>query len=1176
MGKGVIVEHLGDAHYRIGLDIDVSYARDQLAAINLYLDEFAAKYQEATDAKNEAQAALAPINARLTEYLADAQAASQAAYDAMVAAYDAWVDAVANQPDPEIIAPLREAMDVWFDGFATTHNDYILALDGDPQAELPVPDALESRTHALQQLTLAMGDWLGAVGALIDPEAVNAAFDALGLALDNFEAATVAYAADPGNATLKSAMNYYRGVYESAHSDWVLAVDDNSGDEYVKAARDAYDAAAETFDAARAALGKLLDNGGMPPELADIMAEQERAYATYHGALQNWQSLTLIKTEKETAKAELMSRLLPFTNNDGEPVRQTVNAWCCDATEDIAVGAEVATIEIPSERDLGVRVRPAYESRETYSAARDGKLQPSWSSSPEATYWNWALHPGNARWHPNYRLGEILFIDPLTDKCTVQLDPQRNNEKSRARDGNTLDVINPVKYQIDPDTGEQTTILPGDNVQVADGVTTLTDVPIEYMECNAAVFEVGDHVMVEFQSRDWKQPKVIGFAENPRSCNVHGLVLTANVITPSTTSNEGLFLKDTAYGAEGVFNHPASSGGGSLQGGNIDWMSADGKNVLTWKGPMGRAISPRILTWASGSTSPPDFDPASYYSHLNMHLVDGSPANGNYDNRFLTSTRWGSELYLNGKSIGVAPTASPYLIGASLVTFDGVDSQGNPITKKYIVGVFVGRAGASLPSSTGYYYPVTSSIVTHVYYWANLPATGQTLSATDWHQVHSQDFGGSDQVLPPATPCFFSGSGLKFACCVPTGIGNVWDSNSGMFADSRVVCGNDVIVMGTVTPSADDVSISTTVTWQDDGNGSWSVDYSASGPPDGETQGSYSKSRYESINESSSAICAIDFIGEDEVTLTATRTRLYSLTSDVSGYQTGYPDYTGDDSGSQNDNYQNQESVTLRDEYRNKTVGAYSYSDSRTVTAGAVNGLGTYELSVTAIASLNQPIYYDLRYGACVNEDSSVSRSYLTTSVYSLSGGGGFTIATTNINNDAWALKISDRFNVAYVDESSALDRSETTYTSSSTGLRWSASNESSYTFGSYTPQSACDAARSPWWAAPDSYSPDDANFTKISVPVWNILHCNTAGDVVGNIKPTYPVKPSCNNQFVDFGFFNALSVVPVTIHAVFSSAFDIDMAWQDHLNTKHPQPEGEDPIIMTALEADIKPEFRR
>ena len=84
MGKGFIQENLGDGHYRVALDIDVSYAREQLAAIQAYLAEFQSAYEEAAERKEEAKAALGPINARLQEYLSAAQTESTMAYDAML------------------------------------------------------------------------------------------------------------------------------------------------------------------------------------------------------------------------------------------------------------------------------------------------------------------------------------------------------------------------------------------------------------------------------------------------------------------------------------------------------------------------------------------------------------------------------------------------------------------------------------------------------------------------------------------------------------------------------------------------------------------------------------------------------------------------------------------------------------------------------------------------------------------------------------------------------------------------------------------------------------------------------------------------------------------------------------------------------------------------------------
>jgi hypothetical protein len=43
-------------------------------------------------------------------------------------------------------------------------------------------------------------------------------------------------------------------------------------------------------------------------------------------------------------------------------------------------------------------------------------------------------------------------------------------------------------------------------------------IPIEYMNCDSRAVADGDRVIVEFTDQDWTQPKVIGFADNPRIC----------------------------------------------------------------------------------------------------------------------------------------------------------------------------------------------------------------------------------------------------------------------------------------------------------------------------------------------------------------------------------------------------------------------------------------------------------------------------------------------------------------------------------------------------------------------------------------------------------------------------------------------------------------------------------
>ena len=593
MGKGTIRENLGDGHYRVALDIDVSYAREQLASIQQYLAKFQPIYQEAIERKDQAKAALEPINTRLHHYLATAQAESETAYAALQSAYAFWQDLLAAQPAGEEVSFLRQTLNDASQSFAEAHAAYHDALLNRDNPDLPSPAvARQRRNDALFALAVAQGQWVASVGPIEDESAVNEAYDLVGVALDNFDAATLAYAEavealSSDQPKKLSAMNFYQDEFNTAQSEWIKTVEDNSGLIFLKRARAAYDQATAEFESRQKALASLLDNGGMPAELAAIQAYLEKAHKDFSLALDEVQSLTLLKVEKQTARDDLLSKLLPFTESDGvTPKPPIVNAWCADLTDTLSPQTPVATVEIPGERQLGVRIRPQFEAGNQYTAARDGLLQPAFASSPEATFWNWALHPGAEKWRPRYRLGRITVLDPATESCTVRLDPQKTGASTRARDGQTLDVNTPLKTLLDPQSGQQHIILPGANIQIRNGVTTLLNVPIQYMDCGAEAFEVDDHVLVEFTDRDWTQPRVIGFADNPKPCYASGMILTAQV----NGQSEQLFLKDTAPGTLPMLKPP----NGELKlGGNLDWTATDRKTVLSFDGPLGRAIPPR-------------------------------------------------------------------------------------------------------------------------------------------------------------------------------------------------------------------------------------------------------------------------------------------------------------------------------------------------------------------------------------------------------------------------------------------------------------------------------------------------------------------------------------------------------------------------------------------------------
>jgi hypothetical protein len=174
--------------------------------------------------------------------------------------------------------------------------------------------------------------------------------------------------------------------------------------------------------------------------------------------------------------------------NDGSSV--TMPAWCCDLTEDL--GGTVGIIEIAGDREKGINLQPGFEGNAVYNASRDGELKqiqkfPTTSPTQEV-YWNWAMRPGWQKWKPNYRYGTITAIDYDADTCDVALD---------------------ACYATDTPDGQQLDI---------NQSSSLSGVPIEYMDCDSAPFEVGDNVLVKFEGQAWASPKVIGFKEEPKAC----------------------------------------------------------------------------------------------------------------------------------------------------------------------------------------------------------------------------------------------------------------------------------------------------------------------------------------------------------------------------------------------------------------------------------------------------------------------------------------------------------------------------------------------------------------------------------------------------------------------------------------------------------------------------------
>lgn len=384
-----------------------------------------------------------------------------------------------------------------------------------------------------------------------------------------------------------------------------------------------------------AAIGEQLDaaivaakgNSSDPAVLA--LQKKQTAAADKLEAAQHDLAQTKLK------KLSYGKELATYNGISGEETR---NLWCADATDDLAAGAEVGTIEINQET-TNVLVAPGGD-------AADDILQPGMANDALATFYNWGILPGVQRHKPTYRLGTIKEIDYDADTAQVCLDDARSSAQNIKinkagtpcevqKDGPsgfvdfcksnpehpacktngstqqsysadlkaTLDEINKRinesnTYAYDSeqygklehwtemrqygDTGDcedfaltkyRACLLAGipasslklvtgkasngqghawlevqtdkGNVALdlntqaatfsdelpysaravqADGTNwsgkglLLEDVPVKYMDCNAAAFREGDRVVVHLKNASWSTPEVIGFEEKPQQC----------------------------------------------------------------------------------------------------------------------------------------------------------------------------------------------------------------------------------------------------------------------------------------------------------------------------------------------------------------------------------------------------------------------------------------------------------------------------------------------------------------------------------------------------------------------------------------------------------------------------------------------------------------------------------
>lgn len=189
---------------------------------------------------------------------------------------------------------------------------------------------------------------------------------------------------------------------------------------------------------------------------------------------------------------------------------ESMNLWCVDfphrTSGPIAPGTIVGTtesygakgseygnsdLELPKPH---INIMPSYQGRAIYDPERDNIQRPLGSMTTAEGLMNVLQFLYVANQNPAYAVGTLLFKDDETNTGDVEL--YGTTPTSRAPEG------------------YETRLLVG--------------VPIEYQNCNAKVFEIGDRVVVEFSGEKYESAKVIGFAEKPRKCDIIAAKYTAD------------------------------------------------------------------------------------------------------------------------------------------------------------------------------------------------------------------------------------------------------------------------------------------------------------------------------------------------------------------------------------------------------------------------------------------------------------------------------------------------------------------------------------------------------------------------------------------------------------------------------------------------------------------------
>jgi hypothetical protein len=221
------------------------------------------------------------------------------------------------------------------------------------------------------------------------------------------------------------------------------------------------------------------------------------------------------------APADQLASLIAQAQKDiatlnGFDVTSNASLWCADFT--LEADGECGIIEVPGESKTLLIVPEALAP-----TIDDGEVVARPVQDSAQLFYNLAILPGWQKFKPTYRFGTLAAIDYDGDTGSVTLE----TAYSSAQNLN----VNQTGF--------------------------LSNVPIEYMTCNAAAFDNGDQVVVKFTGQDWAAPKVVGFKSNPKPCGAYKLAFligaqAQTIIPPTVGAPTGDEILTITYPSPGL------------------------------------------------------------------------------------------------------------------------------------------------------------------------------------------------------------------------------------------------------------------------------------------------------------------------------------------------------------------------------------------------------------------------------------------------------------------------------------------------------------------------------------------------------------------------------------------------------------------------------------------------